>query len=374
MIRFFLFSILSFFLLLGSAHARPYAYPQLRYEGVESKGMGGVVLPLSDETGNCLFNNPAGLAKNTKFRGELLNFTLEANDAFLTGSGFSSTKMFDFNGLAPTLNQSTGIIYGSGASNLTALSWGGLGVGLLYQEKHRAVSDGTNVYFETRQLFVPAVGYGLSLARGVMKIGYSLQWVNESTGSGSTPVNTPGSFYGGLREGSGMAHHLSTTLAFPYTFLPTLTVLARNLGGLHYSFGKTLMGAAKNATQAPADEAMSVDASLNFMVRVSSEFKTFWYFQYLDATGVSSLNTLDRFSLGIDVAVSPHFEFRFGGQGLRPSAGISYRSESSEIHLAWSNETVPFSGSAFPTTQTNFNLQYKLYFQKRNTRNREQEK
>ncbi len=369
----FLGIIIVIFLGGAEALARPYTYPGIRYENAESMGLGGIVLPLADEVGNSLFNNPAGLARNEKFRAEYLNVNLEANDHFLIGTGLSSSKMFNLNGLATDLNQNTGKIYGSGGGNLTALSFGGLGVGVLYQDRTRAISDGTTISYETNQQFVPAVGYGLSLARGLLKLGYSAQWVSESVGTGSSSATGAGSFYTGLKKGRGLSQNISANITLPYTYMPTLSIMGRNLGGLHYSFGGTLMSAT-GATQAPADEKMSFDAAVNFMVRVSAEFKTYWYFQYLDATMATSMAATDRLSVGIDVALSSHFDFRFGTQGTNPAAGLSYKSEASEIALAWHTEAAPFTGGLTATSDTMYTLQYKLFFQDKNTRNREKQK
>lgn len=352
-----------------SALARPYSYPAVRYMNTASQAMGGVTLPIADEVGNSLFNNPAALARNTKFRSEFLNLNIDANSNVLGNLGLSTTKMTGLSGMASDLNQHTGQTYSAGLGNLTALQWGGLAVGILFQEHVRAVSDGTNIQYETSSQFVPAVGYGLALARGVVRLGYSLQYVNQAYGVSSVVANggSP-SFLSGLKEGRGLAHSASVNFVFPFTYLPTFSLLARNLMGTHY-VGGNLLARAKDPVGIVADDPMSIDAAFNFMVRVSGATKSYWYFQYKDLTSAYSMPFLERLNMGFDLGLSQSFDIRAGFTGSQFSAGIGFRSQSSEINLAWYHEPNPLSGTDY--WDTRYSLQYKIYFQDSNSRDRD---
>lgn len=334
-----------------------------------SRSLGGVTLPISDEIGNALFNNPAALARNTKFKSEFLNLGLDANSGILGDIGLSTTKMTGLGGMSETLNANPNKLYSEGISNLTAVAWGGLGVGLLFQERVRAYSDGTTANYETLSQVIPAVGYGLSLARGVIRVGYSLQWVNQTAGTASAPSNSQASFLSGINQGRGFSHTGSVNFVFPFTYVPTLSLVARNIGGVHYSSG-SLLSRAQNITGIPGDERMSVDASLNFMVRISGTAKTYWYVQYRDATGAYPSPLLEKLNVGLDLGLSDHFGIRVGMTGTHYSFGVGYKSDSSEINLARYDEQTPFSDFAW---DTRYALQYKIYFQDKNTRDRESE-
>jgi hypothetical protein len=349
--------------------AIPYAYPGIRYVSPASQSMGGVTLPLSDETGNSLFNNPAGLARNTKFRAEGLNLNLDGN-ASLLGSFTQVPRMFGLGGLTGTLNNETNTIYSGALGNLTAFSWGGLAVGLLIQDRVRAYSDGTNVYYETNALAVPAIGYGFSLARGVVRLGYSVQLVNLASGVGQTLSDSSASFLGGLSEGRGLAHTASVNFAFPFSYLPTLSLAARNIGSVVYTTG-SLLPRAKSPSGPPPTEEMTVDAAFGMMVRVSGQVKTQWYLQYKDINNRVSVPFLEKLNLGLDLSLSPTLSLRGGMTGNQFSAGLGYRSESSEINLAYYQDPTPFQSVSYYDTR--FGIQYKVLFQDKNTRNREDE-
>lgn len=355
--------------LAEMAIALPHSYPGIRYISPHGQSLGGMTLPLSDETGNSLFNNPAGLARNPKFRSESINLNLDLNSSVL-GSISSSTGFPSLGGFTSSLNSNVNKVYSGGFGNLTAVSWGGLAVGLLFQERVRAYSDGTTVHYDTTSNLVPAVGYGLALARGVMRLGYSLQLVSQASGVAQAPSNSSAAYLKGISEGKGISHTASVNFVFPYKYVPTFSLVARNLFGMHY-MPKGLISRASSPTGVPSDEPMSVDAAFNFMARLYGPVKSNWYFQFKDLTSATSMAPLDKLSLGLDLGISPAVSLRLGLNNLQPSAGIGYRSETSEINLAYYQELTPFP--SILKWDTRYALQYKFFFQDRNTRDRDSE-
>ncbi len=351
------------------ALANPYQYPGIRYVSPLSESLGGVTIPLADEIGNSLFNNPAALARNTKFKAEYLNLNIDANST-VVGNISSGLKMIGLGGLTSSLNANTNTSYAAGFGNLTALSWGGLGVGLLIQDRVRAYSDGTNVHYETISQLIPAAGYGLALARGVVRLGYSLQFVNLATGTAQSVSDSSASFMSGLSAGKALAHTASVNFVFPFAYIPTVSVVARNLGGVHYSSG-ALLSRAKSPSGVPSDEAMSIDAAFSFMVRISGSLKSNWYIQYKDLTNSVSVPVLEKLNVGVDFNLSPNVSIRTGMTSTQFSAGIGYRSQASEINLAYYHDQNPFTNVAY--WDTRYALQYKVFFQEQNSRNREEE-
>ena len=352
------------------AQAQSAIYPGIRYISPYAEGMGGVTLPLSEEVGSSLFNNPAALARNAKFKAEFLNLTLDANSGVLGSLGLSTLKMTGLGGMSATLNSNANKLYSAGFGNLTAVSWGGLAVGLLFQQRVRAYSDGTIAHYETTQDFVPTVGYGLSLARGVIRLGYSLQYVNKTSGTAQGNSDSGASFMNGMREGHGFSSNASVNFVFPFTYLPTFSLLGRNLLGLHYSSG-SLLPRAKNSAGLPPDEATSIDAAFNLTVRIASSIKSLWYLQYKDLSNTAHLPFLERFNLGLELALSQSFGVRTGITGNQFSAGLGYRSPSSEINLAWYHERSPFSNISY--WDTRYALQYKVFFNDHNSKDRDSE-
>ncbi len=352
------------------ARANSWNYPAVRYLSPYSESMGSVTAPLADEVGNDLFNNPAALARNSRFKAEILNLNLDVGSNTLGDVGVSTLGVSGLKSMVSSLNANQNNTYASGFGNLTALSWGGLGVGLLIQDRSRAYSDGTNVHYQTDNELVPAVGYGLALARGVIRLGASIQYVNQVSGTNSFASTSTGNFTSGVDSGHGFSTTASGSIIFPFTYLPTITFVGRNIGGMHFTSG-TIYPKGDNIQGQPDDLQTSVDAAFNFMVRISGQTKSYWFIQMDDITSSYSMPFLERFHAGIDFHLNEHVGLRVGVNSTQLSGGIGYKSEQSEINLAYYHEASPFSSISY--WDTRFALQYKVYFQDKNTRDRESE-
>jgi hypothetical protein len=133
----------------------------------------------------------------------------------------------------------------------------------------------------------------------------------------------------------------------------------------------SLMSRAKSPIGTPANQNLSVDAAFNFMSRISGPLKSNWYFQMQDVFGQTKMGVFDRLSLGIDFNLSQAVSLRFGLNKTRLSGGIAYRSPGSEIGLAYYQDQSPFT--TIGETDTRIALQYKIFFQDQNVRDRESE-
>ena len=360
----FLFSLITFFLEMNfgfnsKVYAHTYSYPQVRYVSSVSESMSGVILPMGDEVGNAIMNNPAALAKYAGYRSEPLNLNFIANSGIVSNLTSTLGNTFSLGGLSSSLNSNANSEFGLGFSNMTAFSWNGFGLGILLQEHSRATSDGTNVNYYVVSQLIPSVGYGFGMARNLIRVGYSLQFVNQTSGPASGVSDSSAKFLSGLQKGTGLSHNVSLNFAFPVTYLPTFSFIARNLGGLHFTSGG-ILPRGSNITGVPSSEQMTVDAAFDFMVRISGNFKSHWYFEYKDFTKKSNFSTsFERLSTGLDLSVSPNVSFRGGMTGIAEfSTGISYRSDHSEIALAYYKEKTPFSTT--PSWDSKFALQYKI--------------
>ena len=207
------------------ANARQYDYTQVRYVNTGSESMAGVVLPNSEEAGNALMNNPASLARVSGYRSEPLNLNFVANNHLVSNAFNTLGNTFSLGGLSSTLNSNSNTEFGLGISNMSAFCWNGFAVGVLLQEFSSATSDGTNVNYHVVSQLIPAVGYGFGLARNVIRVGYSLQYVNQTSGDASSVSDSSAGFLKGLQKGNGFSHNVSVNFALPFTYLPTLLSL-----------------------------------------------------------------------------------------------------------------------------------------------------
>ena len=362
-----IFGLILSFLAIHEAKAQSFAYPSIRYLSPDSQSMGGVSLPLTQEVGNNLFNNPAGLARSTNLHVEALNLDGDLSSKMLSAAG---TGMTGLGGLSPTLNKDPNVTYAEGFSNLTAASFGGLGMGILVQERVRAYSDGTNLHYHTVSDVVPALGYGIGLARGVVRLGFSTQYVNEASGINQVASSTSASFLDGISQGHGFSHTASVNFAFPFTYLPTVSIMGRNISGLHFLSG-SIASRAKRVSGVPNMQYTSIDAAFNFTVRVSGSVKSLWFVEYDDAMNSISLPFLERIRVGLELGISSAVSLRGGFTGGQFSGGIGFKSQASEISFAYFHDRSPFTSIAY--WDTRFALQYKIFLANKNGRERQSE-
>ena len=346
-------------LLSSLAQAQTAVYTQARYQSTFSQAMGGVSLPLVDETGNSLFNNPAGLGRSDRFKFEILNLNVDANSGVLGDLGLSTLKMTSLGSMSEQLNAHPNQTYSAGISALPAISWQGFGLGFLYQQKVRAYSDGSSIHDQLAKYLVPALGYGVGLARGMIRVGYSLQYVNQTSGVSQEQAASASSFSDNKQSGRGFSHQASLNLTLPIRYLPSFALLARNIGGLHFSSGDL------------ADEKSSYDAAFSFTVRVSGATRTHFYLQYNDLTAQVPMPAVEHLHLGADLDLSQSLALRGGLNGGQPTLGLTYRSEASEINLAWYHERSPFANVAY--WDARYALQYKIFLKDLPSRDRESE-
>jgi hypothetical protein len=318
------------------ADARLFHYPQQRYVSPLSESVGGGVLPLQDEVGNVLMNNPAALARFKGYRFEPVNLGLNVNSEYLSNAFESHTLgKYTLGGISSLMTQNVDTIYGFGYQNMTAFSYGNWAFGLLYQEHSRAVSDGTNLEYQAINQVVPTIGFGFGMARNVIRVGYSLQYVNQTSGTATVAASDSAAFFSGLARGSGLSHNVSINFALPYTYLPSFSIMARNLGGLVFS-GSRLIPRGTNFQGSIPSEPMSVDIAMDYLFKVAADFRIKWYLEYRDMTNQSSFSSFaDRFSTGFDIPLSKSFGIRGGMQGIANfSYGLGYRGEFGELGLS----------------------------------------
>ena len=351
----------------STALARSYLYPEARYVSPEGEALSGITVPLTDEAGNNLMNNPAGLAKVSGYRAEPLNMSFQMNSNSVSNLTASQLHSFSLGGLTSTMNlaANNNVPFGVGFSNMSAFSWNGFGIGILAQEFSRAQSDGTNVKTQVVSQMIPTAGYAFGLARNIIRIGYSLQYVNQTEGTATQTSNSSATFLSGLQKGSGLSHNVSINFAFPFSYRPTFSFMVRNIGGVTYS-STSLWPRGTGVTGAPANEPMTIDMAFDFMVRITGTVKSHFFFQYEDFSSQSSIpNIFDRLKTGFDLSLSPSFVFRAGMTGLMQlsaggvaqfSFGAALKGESSEIGIAYYNEPNPLGA----LWDTRYALQYKI--------------
>ena len=334
--------------------------PGSHYLSARSAAMGDAGMPLGDDVASGLFNNPAILARVKELTFEPINLSLGANSDYLSKIGTKgSTSVTSLSQYQSTLQRFPGYFPSVSGSLLPNFGFEGFGVGVLYDTKVSAVAqDNGDIKYRSYYHFIPAAGFGLRLASGVIRLGYSLQYVN--TAYGTVTVASGASEIGynqNLKQGAGLGHTAAFSLNLPFTYLPALNIVARNIGGIRYQSGG-MMKLSSPSNSVPDADPASYDASISYQDKTGSGGAFNVSMVARDLTSTSGVPIYGRVALGMEFSFREVFFLRGGFQSLAPSAGIGFKQKKGELSLAWYQEDVGTSYHA--ETDRRFMLQYQI--------------
>ncbi len=336
--------------------AEGHRVPGSRYTSGRAAALGGAFIPLADDGASALFYNPAGFGKIRQAHLEPINLQLQANSEYTNNVGLNFFKFSSLSSYAPTLNEKPGTFPGFSGALFPNFSFRGFGFGVLMQSRFAATSNGGNIRYRSRYQMIPAVGGAVRIASGVMRIGYSLQWVNQATGDITVPANSHVLGYNqGLAQGAAFSHNLGWALTLPFEYLPALNIVARNIGGARYT-RTSLMPLARNSTGAIETEKMSIDASLSFTTKMGSGTGFNTVFEYKDALNSSGTSALMRTSFGLEFVIRDIIFVRGGLGAGYPTAGFGVRRKTGEFSLSWFSEE---TGNSFRSER---DIRYVLHY------------
>ncbi|MGE0616153.1 MAG: hypothetical protein AB7P04_10980 [Bacteriovoracia bacterium] len=343
---------------LNYAHARLDYIPGSRYTSARAAALGDAFIPLAEDGASALFYNPAMIAGLRKPHFEPLNFQLQANTDLMRMLRLDFYKAMSLSGYLPNLQGNEDKFPGFGYALFPNFFLKGISFGVLYQGQVAGQVTGSNVRYRSKYQLIPTFGFGVPLAHGIVKLGYSLQWVNQASGDLTVPVsNDPLGYNQGLAQGTGISHNLGFTITFPVRLLPTFSLVARNLGGLHWYSNSTLLGLSKNPAGALEDEAMSLDAAFSFRANMGKGSYSNIALQLRDALGSSGASMIRRLAAGWEM-VFGSFRVRLGVNSLYPSAGLGFSRETADFGLTWHSEDI--GTAAAPNRDVRFILHYQI--------------
>jgi hypothetical protein len=230
--------------------------------------------------------------------------------------------------------------------------------GILFNGQLAGEAVGSNIRYKSLYQFVPAVGTGIRLAGGIVRFGYSLQYVNQASGDLTVDSNVdPLGYNQGLAQGAGLSHNVGFALTLPIAYLPAFNAVARNVGNLTYS-SSTLLPLARNDSGPPATEPMTVDVSLSIQPKIGSGSYMNWVVEYRDATNTTGVPMIGRFAVGAEISVRDSFYIRGGFGSGYPAAGIGLRRKGGEFSLTWHSEEI--GGGYRIERDTRYLMQYQV--------------
>lgn len=341
MARFSFLTLLTLSLVLQScsAWARQDIVPGSRYTSARAAAMGDAALSLGDDGASGLFVNPALLARVGGPQVEGLNLSFYANAASAGMMSYDFYKMASLSSYLPALQSHPGEYAGAGFSLAPTAYMKGFAFGVLMNTQLGAVvQDDGSVRYRSLYQFIPSVGTGIRLAGGIVRIGYSLQWVNQASGDITVPQSAdPLGYNQGLGQGAALSHNVGFSLTLPIRLLPSFNLVARNI--LDATFREfTLLPLARNTSGVPPSERTTYDASFSIQPKVRGGHHMNLMVVYRDLSNVSQVSYLGRLAAGAEINVRDRFYLRGGWGSGYPSAGLGLKQNRSEFSLSWFSE------------------------------------
>ncbi len=357
------FLILTNIVGINFANARWDNIPGSRYTSVRGAAMGDSELPLADDGASALFSNPAHLATLNGTHFEPLNLSLFANQIYLSNADLNFFKAYKLSSFSSTLQSNTGQQSGLGGHLFPNFYMRHFAVGILIQSQMYsfASSDG-NINSVAKYQIIPTAGFGIPLARGIVRLGYSFQWVNETSGRQAAAASDPNLGYtNGVQQGSGFSHNAGFALVLPVKYNPSLNIVARNIGGTTYS-STTLYPWSSNSSGTPDTDPMSVDASFSLNPKMSRGGGAHIVLQLRDILGSSGFSIIRRATFGMQINFAKTLYFRFGLNGLYyPSVGIEFKRKKTSFGFAWYSEEIGTPDAPHRDIQFRLQLQLKAF-------------
>lgn len=322
-----------------SARAGGFEYmPGPRFQSLRGLGMADAYLPVVDSGGEALFYQPAAIAKLEKTQFEAVNVSLRTNSDYFTNVGLDFYRILTPSAYTTNLNSHVMTSPSVGASALAAFAFRGFSLGVMYENNMMARSDGNGqIAYRSLLQFIPAAGVAVPLAGGIVRLGYSLQWVNKHEAQAYT-TNFTSYQDGGLR-GAGFSHTGGFQLTLPYKWEPSLNIVARNILGTTYSSGGFIPLASGSVVGTPRSEPMSFDASLSVHPKIGGGGRYSLILMGRDIFNLSQTSIFWRYGLGVEFNLWEKVFLR-GGYMQYPSAGFGIKLKGMVIDFTWCTENL----------------------------------
>jgi hypothetical protein len=350
--------LLGHFVAAVPALARQDVVPGSRYTSARGAALGDAYLPLGEDGGAGLFYNPSVIGKVKKFEATPMDFSMYANSGFT--DTFDATSFYKVTSLSEYKEKlaESQSFSGAGVSLLPSFATRGFAMGILLSSQVGARHDNQTdtIRYKSTYQFIPAIGTGVSLAHGIIRLGYSLQWVNKAEGDITVPAAQATGYDQNLPQGSGFSHTLAAALTFPTTYLPSFNLVARNVGNTSYG-GGSLVPFAQNSPGGPPVETMSFDASFSIAPRLGSGVYVNLVVEDRDVLNTSKVILLQRMALGAELVFRDAFFVRAGLGSGYPCAGIGMKQKDSEFSITWYSEEI---GTTERQKDARFMFQYKI--------------
>lgn len=321
------------------------------YNGIRQMGMGGAsIAVVNDET--ALLANPAALGKLRDSFTTVIDPEIDygaRNSDIAPGTGILDT--FTLQGVLDKLNQAKDKRFHMRTQIFPSLVLSNFGIGFYQKYSTDAIVNSTANTFplDYRSDTVFAVGYCFRIWDGRIKFGFNAKYISRleinhiDTVIAPTVTDLEVKTY--AREGGAISSDIGLMLSAPWTLLPTLAVVAHDVGDTEFTAGTGLIYG--TSSQRPRKVAQTVDAAIALFPIIGNRTRTSFTIEYRDVLnklreddGTEILDTYKRAHVGVELNVRDMFFVRAGMHQHYWTAGLEFAYDRFQFQLGSYGEDV----------------------------------
>ena len=331
------------------------------YSGVRCQGMGGACLAVTnDET--ALLVNPAALGKLRDFYGTIFDPELEFG---YQTQGFYGEKAFSnpyaLEDIHAALDAKRGAYYHAKAQVFPSLVGRNFGIGLYgnYILDAEMSSDGSTIdtYYRNDLAFV--LGFNFRLFDGRVKLGFNTKLISRVEVDNPTLLAAGPLDYESIgTEGVGLSTDVGLILAAPWTFIPTISAVVRDVGGTSFNQAH---GVRMSTTDRPNLVKQDIDVAAAIFPIHSRYVRSAWTVEYRGL--LTSADEEDKAKLihgGLELNFGDVLFLRGGYNQRYWTAGMELASEKFQWQFATYGEEIGTSDSPREDRRYIFKFAYRF--------------
>lgn len=337
------------------------------YNGVRGLGMGdSSVAVVNDET--ALILNPAALGKLRDYYGTIFDPELEVGQrAVNMYNAKAYTQPFSLSDTVPAAAASPGEYFHARGQIFPSFVAKNFGIGILQKYNMDLLSDatGATVNAFSRDDLAILLGYNFRFFDGRIKLGFtgkviSRVEVNESALSTTGPLDLPTLGTNNIaKEGVGVGGDVGLILTAPWTVLPTLSAVLRDVGNTAYD--KMPGTRLSTSNTRPATTQQDLDVAIAIFPIHKKNIRSSWTVEYRNVLTASQVE--DKAKLvhgGLEFNFGDVFFLRAGYNQRYLTGGFELSSEKFQFQIATYGEEIGTASAPVEDRRYTFKLSFRF--------------
>lgn len=300
-----------------------------------SLSMGNVGISSAEDPTTAMFYNPAALARKKKTTIEFFNPQVEFSTGIFktTSNQQDYSKNLSLGQVAPNLRADTSRVTYLGSSLYPNIHAENFNFGILVRGEGGAFAsnDGTLTY-RSRYILMPTMGISMSALGGRFKIGTAVRMLQLTENDKTVTNITNIGYRTNPQEGFGIGLDAGALLSLPWSALPTLGFVARNVGDTAFPSGAAYKIGQGVVTRHEKIKG-TFDASAALFPKMGSKSVLTLAADYRDIQDKYKVSKKRKINLGMEFDINHIFYLRAGfGRGYW-TAGIGLASKHGSLDI-----------------------------------------